>query len=235
MIRQFADAATAAQACAEDTAQLLARLTVDRAVASMAVSGGSTPRMMFQALIRLPVDWKRVHVFWVDERGVPPNDSQSNYRMTAENLLHAIEIPAQNVHRIHAELEPAEAARLYEEELRGFFGGPPVFDLIHMGVGADGHTASLFPGSDLVRNEQDDVAAAYVVKMSQWRITLLPSVLRRARHCFVLATGADKREALQAVLKGPVDPVAYPAQLVLRARDYTLFTDLAGFTDQAAV
>lgn len=222
MIRRSADARAAARTCAEETAGLLAGM----GQAAIALSGGSTPRLMFQALAELRVDWRRVHLFWVDERAVPPDDPQSNYRMTEEHLLRPAKIPAANVHRILAELEPQEAARRYEAEIREYFrGDEPRFDLVHAGMGADGHTASLFPGSPQIEDRAGLSAAVYVEKMSQWRITLLPQVLLGAQHCFLLAVGDEKREMLRDVMEGPLDPLRRPAQLLVRQRETVCFID----------
>ncbi len=224
MIRRFPDAPAAAQACARAVAELVSPLPR----AAIAVSGGSSPKLMFQELARLPVDWNRVHIFWVDERGVPPDHEQSNYRMTAGNLLRPAGIPESNVHRIPAELEPHQAAEKYAANIRDFFAGAePVFDLVHMGIGTDSHTASLFPGEPLTADRAGLTAAVYVPKMSQWRITLLPRVLLSARHCFLLAAGADKKAPLRDVLEGPLDPAKHPAQIVLRLRDAECFLDEA--------
>ena len=224
MIRRYADPLTTARACAAEIAQLAAGLPQT----AIAISGGSTPKLMFQELTRLAVDWNRVHLFWVDERGVPPDDPQSNYRMTDENLLRPAGVPAENVHRVLAELEPHEAARRYTAEISEFFGnGDPVFDLVHMGMGPDTHTGSLFPGEPLIEDRTGLAAAVYVEKMSQWRITLLPRLLLSARQCFVLVAGPDKKKGLRDVLEGPLDPSKHPAQLVLRMRESICFIDEA--------
>ncbi len=122
---------------------------------TVALSGGSTPKRMFQQLAAMVLDWRHIHLFWVDERCVPPDHPDSNYGMTAEVLLNNIKIPSENIHRIQGELPPEQAALVYEKELRDFFEEKlPVFDLILLGLGSDGHTASLFPGSPALQEKK---------------------------------------------------------------------------------
>lgn len=212
----YPDAEAAAGHCAEYMRTVLSdRLSGD--AASVAVSGGSTPKLLFAALADAPFPWKNVHFFWVDERPVPPTDQQSNFRLAKETLLDPAHVPQTNIHRIRAELPPEEAAREYEMEIRTFFhlkpGELPHFDLIHRGIGADAHTASLFPGEPLIEDRQGIAAAIEVRKLGQKRITLLPGVLLNARHTVMLVCGADKAEAVRAVFEEPYEPRRYPAQL----------------------
>lgn len=190
----------------------------ERGDASLAISGGSTPKMMFDAMAAAEFDWSRVHVFWVDERPVPPEHEQSNYRLAQEHLLGPAQI--RHVHRIQAELPPDHAASGYSRELRAFFQlaerGLPQFDVIHLGIGSDAHTASLFPGEPMIEDRDGLAAAVYVEKLGQWRITLLPGVLLAARDVAVLAAGPDKQEAVKHILHGMFSPLDYPAQLVTR-------------------
>ncbi|MDZ4802723.1 MAG: 6-phosphogluconolactonase [Bryobacteraceae bacterium] len=185
---------------------------------TVALSGGSTPKLMFNHLARAGSDWSRVHIFWVDERCVPATHEDSNYRMTEEFLIKPARIPHRNVHRVRAELAPDVAARNYQSEIREFFslddGELPHFDLIHLGVGPDAHTASLFPGEPLIDNREQLVGAVWVEKLKQHRITLLPGVLLAARHAAVLVCGADKAEAMHQVLRDPYEPRQFPAQIV---------------------
>jgi 6-phosphogluconolactonase len=224
-VHVFADAEQTSIACG---VHILARLR-DRVTsapyATLAISGGSSPRRMFQFMAAASCDWPKVHLFWVDERGVPPTDPQSNYRLAYETLIAPARIPAAHVHRIQAERPPEEATRLYIEEIRKLFGdGIPQFDIIHRGIGPDAHTASLFPGEPLIDDREHIAAAVYVEKFSQWRITLLPAVLLAARQTVMLVEGEDKAEPLHAVLYGPNDPKRYPAQIASNA---TWFLDAA--------
>jgi len=161
---------------------------------------------------------------------VPPGDPQSNYTMAAETWLEPARFPEANIHRIRAELDPHEAARRYHDEISTSFsltpGDLPRFDVIHLGMGPDGHTASLFPGEPLIDNRRSIVSATYVEKFKQWRITLLPGVLLAARHTALLIPGEDKAKALKMVLDGPYDPKKFPAQVVVRnVTNLDLFVD----------
>jgi 6-phosphogluconolactonase len=213
-------AEAAANACAAAILEDLRDVLLTAPLASFAISGGSTPKLMFGTLARTPFDWTRVHVFWVDERCVPPSDPASNYKLAVESLIEPARIPEVNVHRIQGELPPAEGAAQYEKEIRSFFrinnGSLPVFDLIHRGMGPDAHTASLFPGEPLINDRAGIAASVWVEKMHMHRVTLLPGVLLNARRTVILAAGGDKAEALFNVLRGPDDPMQYPCQIATR-------------------
>ena len=187
-----------------------------RGAARLAVSGGSTPRKMFEYTSTREFDWTGVEVFQVDERCVPPDHEQSNYRM----IRAALRGPAL-IHRMRGELAPEEAAALYEDEL-----ADAPLDVIQRGMGADGHTASLFPGLPLPVSRGGWVGSIWVPVQSQHRITLMPAVLEQARVTLCLVTGADKAEALHAVLRGPRDTEKYPAQIASSA--------MIWFIDEAA-
>ncbi len=185
---------------------------------------------MFQALAKAEFSWEFVHLFWVDERCVPPGDAESNYRLAVENLIRPAGIPVANVHRIAGELPPLEAACRYVAEIREFFrlapGELPRFDIIHRGIGPDAHTASLFPGEPLIEDREQIAAAVYVKKFERWRVTLLPGVLLSAVHTLMLVTGEDKVPALRAIFQQKCDPIQYPAQLgVYDDREMTWFVD----------
>ena len=182
---------------------------------ALLLAGGGTPRRLY-ALLGSPeyrdrLDGARTHLFWGDERAVPLSDPQSNYRMVAETLLSRMQIPEENIHRIRTELPPEEAALWYERELREFFAGPPRFHLALLGMGADGHTASLFPGSAALREQRHLVIAT--VQGSAQRITLTLAALNAASVVLFLISGAAKAAALAAALEGPLDP-ELPAALV---------------------
>ena len=216
-VRQFPDAEAAATACAQQILDWLRQTLENRGLASLAISGGSSPRRMFEIFSRTPFDWQRVHLFWVDERAVPPTDQQSNFKFAQDAWLKPGNFPAPNVHRVLAELDPAEAAVRYVEDIQQFFGLAagelPHFDVVHRGMGPDAHTASLFPGEPLIEDRSGIAAAVWVEKFKQWRITLLPGALLAARHSALLVAGADKTAALDSVLKQPFDPLRYPAQI----------------------
>lgn len=185
---------------------------------TVALAGGNTPKAAYALLATEPrksqVDWDNVLVYFGDERCVPPSDDQSNYKMAEDTLLSHVEIPAQNVFRMHGEDEPEDAARSYAALLKERLGDPPVFDLIMLGMGTDAHTASLFPGADPHAGEDSLVRAIYVEKVHMYRLTLTPKALNAAR-CVVIATeGPSKTEALNAVFSEPVDPRERPIQSV---------------------
>jgi 6-phosphogluconolactonase len=216
-LRRFADAAGAAQACGQQILEWLREAVAERGRATLAISGGSSPRPMFEMFARTPFAWERVHLFWVDERGVPPTDPQSNFKLANDTWLSPCGFPPSNLHRIETELPAAVAAERYVENIRECFalaaGELPRFDVIHRGLGPDAHTASLFPGEPLIANRTGIAAAVWVEKFQQWRVTLLPGVLLAARHTAMLVTGPDKALPLYAVLAQPFAPLTYPAQL----------------------
>lgn len=204
-----------------------ARRFVDSALAavesqgrfSVALSGGSTPGALYRLLAEPPyreqIPWEAVHLFWGDERCVPPSDPGSNYRLAHETLLAHVPIPPQNVHRVRGELEPEAAARAYERELQDFFCGPKTrFDLILLGLGSDGHTASLFPASQALDETERPALAVEAVYEDRpaLRVTLTLPVLNSARQVWFLVTGGGKAGIVQAVLKGP--PGRFPAQRI---------------------
>ena len=211
--KSYPTAQDAAAACARDILASLAAALRKRGRATLAVSGGSTPKLMFQEMAQAGFDWSGVHVFFVDERCVPPDHDESNFKLCRERLLEPARLAFANVHRIEGELAPGDAARAYAHHLDQFFGGAPIFDAIHRGMGADAHTASLFPGERAIHDRQNTVGALYVPKLDRHRITLLPSVLLAARETFVLAAGADKAEPLAAVFHGERNVENFPSQL----------------------
>jgi len=188
-------------------------------VFSVALSGGSTPKPVYAELAkpenRERVDWKKVHLFWGDERAVPQDDPQSNYRMVREVLLDWIDIPVENVHRVPAEMDVRMGAFQYEEQLRGFFEGEwPVFDFVFLGMGQDGHTASLFPRSAGLNEAFRWFIANYAPGMGTWRLTLTAPAINAARFILVLVEGAGKADRLRKVLTGPREPDEMPIQMI---------------------
>jgi 6-phosphogluconolactonase len=228
--RTYPDAGAAAEACGAHILALLETALSGEGEATLALSGGMTPKPMFEYMARTRFDWSHVQIFWVDERAVPPNHEQSNYRFLDEHLLGPGRVPHRNVHRIYSELPPSQAAKRYEAELIESFeiseDDLPHFDVIHLGIGADAHTASLFPTEPLIDDREKLVAAVYVRKIPQWRITLLPGVLLASRHVAVLVAGEDKGPALQHVFHGAYSPREFPAQIIAHhARHATWFLD----------
>jgi len=186
---------------------------------ALALSGGSTPAPFYRALAesanRKRLDWGHIHLFWGDERPVPQDHPESNYRMAKETLIDPVGIPDANVHRVPAEMDVRLAAFSYEEVLRDFFDGNwPRFDLVLLGMGADGHTASLFPHSAGLNEEQRWFIANYAPVRETWRLTLTRRAINAARRVWVLVRGESKAEKLAEVLAGLQDPQANPIQLV---------------------
>ncbi len=223
------DALEAATHCGDQILKLLTERLSGESVATLAISGGSSPRPMFEHMAKARFDWTQVHLFWVDERAVPPTDQQSNYRLAEETLIRPAHIPSRNIHRVRAELTPDEAAEQYAEEIRHFFGlvegQIPQFDVIHRGIGPDAHTASLFPGESLIEDRKGLVAPVWVEKMHSWRITMLPAVLLAARHTVMLVAGSDKAEPVHAIFKERYAPLLYPAQITNQGRDVAWYMD----------
>ena len=191
---------------------------------AVALSGGSTPKNMFailadDAALRNQMPWDRVHFFWGDERHVPPDHTDSNYRMTNEAMLSRVPVPPENIHRIRAENPDAlKAAEDYEQELRGFFKLEteqlPPFDCVFLGMGPDGHTASLFPGTTALHERQRLVVSNWVAKFQSYRITMTTPVLNNADLVIFLVSGAEKAQPLRVVLEGQKQTDLFPAQLI---------------------
>jgi 6-phosphogluconolactonase len=230
-IRRWKDPEALADACASELVAIAAAAVAARGGCHIALSGGSTPKRMFQLLAKreLPgaIDW-----WWGDERTVPPDDADSNYHMAKENLLEPLGIPSNRVHRMRGE-DPdfAQAASDYEQAVVTALGSPPVFDLVLLGMGPDGHTASLFPGTPGLQASDRWVVAnpvdSPVAKGKTTRITLTAPAINAARHVRFAVAGADKADTLHAVLEGPRDPMRYPSQLIASV-------DLVWHVDEAA-
>ena len=211
------DVQWASSACAQHILSLLEKALSAQNFATFAVSGGTTPRFLFDELASAQFDWNRVHLFWVDERSVPPTDAASNFKLVNDCLIRPAHIPLRQVHRIKGEIAPQAAAGAYCGEIRGFFGlAPgemPQFDIVHRGMGPDAHSASLFPGDPLIEDRDGIAAATFASQFNQWRVTLLPGALLAAKHTVFLVAGEDKAEAVRAVFEEPYDPMKYPAQI----------------------
>jgi 6-phosphogluconolactonase len=212
------------------TADFIADLAIqaisERGRFTLSLSGGNTPRPVYARLAttgyRGRIDWPKVQIFFGDERCVPLDDSRSNYLMVRTALLDQVPLPADNIHRIRGEKVPEKAAADYNEALQRIFGGDPVtggpppegFDLILLGMGDNGHTASLFPGLAAVTEPRRWVMAQYVEVVGMWRVTMTPVIINTARQVLFLVSGAQKAEMLQRVLEGPYQPVVLPSQII---------------------
>jgi len=225
-VERFSTAEALMAAAAERFVSVALRAIRESGRFAVALAGGSTPRRLYELLASPDwadrVDWARTNVFWGDERCVPPDDPASNYFLAREVLLDRVPIPEANIDRICGEDPPARAAAAYERELRVAFTtpeGPPSvlpgrrFDLVLLGMGSNGHTASLFPGLSAVRERERWVVAEHVAEVAMWRITLTPPVLNAAAHIVFLVSGAEKAATLERVLEGP--PGVFPAQAIV--------------------
>lgn len=213
-------------AVARAAADLLTGLQADdpgREHFNIALSGGSTPRAFHHVLVAPPyrdrIDWESMQYFWGDERFVPPDDPDSNYRMARETLLTEAPVTSDQVHRVPTERgDPTMVAELYEADIRRAMnvlpGMLPRFDLILLGMGPDGHCASLFPHTEALHVRDRLVTANYVPKLNANRITFTVPVINNAAAVVFLVAGADKADALAAVFEGPPDPETYPSQLI---------------------
>jgi len=240
VVRRFPDLDALSRAAADELVGLARAAVAERGAFGIALSGGSTPRRLFQVLAARGPDalpWERVELWWGDERTVPPDHTESNYRMARESLIEPLGVDlglgAARVHRIAGELaDPDAAAAAYERALVDALGAPPVLDLVLLGMGPDGHTASLFPGSPALDEARRWVVANPVtsplVHGTTTRITLTAPAINAARRVRFLVAGADKAAALAAVLEGPRDPARTPSQLIAPRGD------LAWFVDEAA-
>jgi 6-phosphogluconolactonase len=209
-------------------AEFFVASTVDavkaRGLARVAISGGSTPKAMFKLLADpaqpyyAEIPWTKLQLFWVDERCVPPTNDESNYKMTDEALLSHVPLPPEHVHRMEGELDPEVAASLYEAAIRTAFrlegAETPTFDLVLLGMGDDGHTASLFPHTEALDEMTRIVVANHVPQKDTWRLTLTWPVIIQGREVAFIIQGTDKAAVLHDVLLGPYDPEAKPSQLI---------------------
>jgi 6-phosphogluconolactonase len=222
-VRVFENAAELMEATAQEVLKAALQTVSERGRFTWGLSGGSTPRDVYRLLASDPfrdrMPWEVIHFFWGDERHVPPDHPESNFRMAREAMLDAAPVPPDNVHRVRSEeLDAEHAAAEYEDEIRSFFDLAPEewprFDLILLGLGKDGHTASLFPGSSAVHERERLVIAPWVEAQKTFRITLTPPVLNHARRVVFLVSGEDKAPALRSVIEGEREPDRYPAQIV---------------------
>ncbi len=240
-VRVLATPADLSLAAADEFARRADAAVGARGAFTVALSGGSTPRGLYEVLagdgpapFRQQVPWAHIHVFWGDERHVPPDHPESNYGTAREALLSRVPILPEHIHRIPAERpEAGQAAEEYARTLRAYFrladGQWPRFDLVLLGMGPDGHTASLFPGSPVLRERARLVCAPWVERLCAYRITLTPPVLNHAACVLFLVAGEDKADTLRAVLHGEFQPDRLPAQVVRPTHG-----ELMWLVDQAA-
>jgi 6-phosphogluconolactonase len=221
----FQDTDTLNQEAAQYIVRVAQQAIVTHGRFTFALSGGNTPKKVYGLLATEPysgqIDWTRTEIFWSDERCVASDDPESNYRMAHEVLLSKVPIPAQQIHRMPADKPDRDAASLaYAEDIQRTLGtnGVPNFDLIQLGMGPEGHTASLFPHQPSLHEEQRLIMPVIVSKPPPPRLTFTPPLLKAASHILFLVTGADKADAVRAVLEGDDQPDEYPAQIVRTVR-----------------
>jgi 6-phosphogluconolactonase len=218
------DAAALARRAARYLVEMAGEAVAAYGRARIAISGGTTPQAALQLLAdprepwRSRMPWDRLDLYWVDERTVPPDNEKSNYRMTREALLDHVPLQPSQIHRMEGELEPEAAAARYESELRNSFrlegAEMPRFDLVALGMGNDGHTASLFPNTEAIHELSRLVTANHVPRKDTWRITLTWPVINHARSVFFFIGGADKAAMVSEVFTGARDPERLPSQLI---------------------
>ncbi len=231
-IKIFRDVDEINEFAAAQFVEIAKKSIFERGIFTVSLSGGSTPKKLYELLaterFSSQIDWKKVHVFWGDERGVPIDSSESNFKMASDALLSKVEIPAENVHRFLTEnTEPKVIAKKMESEIRDFFklseGEFPAFDLVLLGMGGDGHTASLFPGTIALNETKRIVTENYVEKFQTFRLTLTIPTINNARKILFLIAGEEKVEALQEVLEGARNPTKFPSQFIKPENGELLF------------
>ncbi len=196
----------------------------------VALSGGSSPKAIFKLLAtpeyKEQIEWNKVYFFWVDERWVPLNDDKSNFRMTDEALLNQVPVDQNHIFPMYAEgITPEDYAKAYEQQIRTVLGDEGVFDFILLGMGDDGHTASLFPGEEVLNEKEKWVSAYYLKPQEMFRITLTAPIINNADHILAIAFGESKKHALNEVLNGEYNPSLYPMQLIEKKDGFQFFTD----------
>jgi len=223
-VRILADANSIAQTAAAEFLEAAQQAVSEKGSFSVALAGGSTPKALYgllatNPLLQAKVPWSKIQFFFGDERHVPPTDEESNFRMAEEAMLGKAPVDAKQVHRIKGEKRnAAQAAEEYEQDLRASFrlqaGEFPRFDLVLLGMGPEGHTASLFPGTKALKEERRLVVSNWVGKFYTDRITFTPPVLNNAARVIFMVHGEEKAPALKAVLEGPYEPEQLPAQII---------------------
>jgi 6-phosphogluconolactonase len=228
MIRVFNDLETLSQAAAELFMLQSRQAGLICGRFSVALSGGETPRRMYEILASPPycdrIHWNEVHVFWSDERCVPKDDPHSNFLMASKTLLEHVPIPAENIHPIVCNTTPQQAALEYEAELKEFFStSNPDFHLVLLGLGANGHVASLFPHTCVLDEKERRVSEVYIEELGMYRVTFTAPYINQASQVVLLVSGADKAQVLEDVLEGSYQPNQLPAQLIRPAGKHPIW------------
>ena len=238
-LHTFKDAEALSEAVAGWIAEIIADTLRHAPRCTIALSGGSTPERLHKLLAASPykerIDWGKLHIFWGDERAVPFEDSRNNAKMAYDTLLNFVPVPASQIHVMRTDIPPAESAIEYEKILHQYFGETgPSFDLVLLGMGDDGHTLSLFPGTAVVHEEKAWATSFFLQAQDMYRITLTRPIVNRAARIAFLTTGAKKAHALKEVLKGEYNPDLYPSQTIMpQAGELHWFVDEAAAADLA--
>jgi len=196
----------------------------------VALSGGSSPKAIFKLLATKEyankIEWSKVYFFWVDERWVSLDDDKSNAKMTFETLLNQVPVNQNHIFPMYKDgVEPEEFAKEYEKQIRNVLGNDGIFDFVLLGMGDDGHTASLFPGEKILHEKEKWVDAYYLKPQEMYRITLTAPIINKAENILVVAFGENKKHALNEVLNGEYNPQLYPLQLINKKETFRFFTD----------
>jgi 6-phosphogluconolactonase len=213
------DAGELSRFAAATICELIGRSVAARGISAVALAGGETPRRVYELLaadpFRSAINWRLVHLFFGDERVVPPDDPASNFGMVSQALFNCIPIPSSNIHRIRGEALALDAGREYEDELQKWFDGRlPRFDIVMLGVGEDGHTASLFPGTESLRETSRAAIGYYVPQLKSWRVTLTLPVLLNAREILFMASGKRKASVVARTVEAREPRADLPASMV---------------------
>ncbi|MFQ5469632.1 MAG: 6-phosphogluconolactonase [Gammaproteobacteria bacterium] len=219
-VNVLADQITLARKAAKRTFELATQAIHHNGSFHIALSGGSTPRLLFEELTsnpeKYPIDWQHVHIYFGDERSVHPSHQDSNYRMAHETLISKIQLPNHHAHRIEAELPPDQAAQKYqhvlEKQLPKSKEGIPLFDLVLLGLGPDGHIASLFPDTTIIQERAQIVSAVYVEKLQTWRISITYPTIDQARHIMILVSGSNKSQIIRELFTDNNNRPIYPVE-----------------------
>lgn len=209
------------QAAADAFCVLVDHAVNERGLARIALSGGSTPKRLYELLAERPLPWQQIHWFWGDERNVPPDDAASNQKMVRDAMLNRVGVEEANIHPVAvAADDPASTAQQYEQLLREHFAGDefPQWDLALLGIGDDAHTASLFPATNALKEQQRWFVENWVAKFDAYRYTLTAPAINSARQSWFLVAGSGKRQALSHVWDGPRQPEEFPSQLIQATR-----------------
>jgi len=233
-LQVYSDAQQLSQAAAKWIAGLIAETLKVRDRFTIALSGGSTPKLLHKILAAAPykeqIDWSKMHIFWGDERAVPFEDDRNNAKMAYDTLLNFVPVPPSQIHVMRTDIGPEESAIEYEKILHQYFDKTSnSFDLVLLGMGDDGHTLSLFPGTAIVHEEKAWAKAFFLPAQDMFRITLTKTIVNNAAHIAFLTTGTGKAHALKEVLKGAYNPDLYPSQEIKPVSG-----ELHWFVDEAA-